>query len=125
AAVSARGAGTAASAVDGDTRTSFSAASIGDHVTLDLGGQRNISGVGVAFSGPVRSFGYADVRVSTNGKRWLPVRSVQGQALRKSVTVYPFETPVRARYVRIVPAGSSDPAAPTRGLVRELEVYGR
>lgn len=125
ASVSARGSGTAASAVDGNPNTSFTASRVGDALTIDLGRERQVSGVGVSFAAPVRSFAYADVRVSSNGKRWVPVRSIQGLSTLRSKTVFPFDAPVGARYVRVVLCGTSNPLAARFGQVRDLEVYGR
>lgn len=117
--------GSAAVLSDGDPRTSYASNGVGSAVTLDLGSVRRVSGVGVAYSGGDRRFGFAELQTSCDGVDYRPARDLIGGGETGAVQVFMLDTPVEARYLRIIGHGSSDPVAPYLTALGEVEVYGQ
>lgn len=106
--------------VDGTARTGRSALRSGSSVTLDLGDHRTLTGVGVAW--PAGGLSFAEIRASSDGITWIPVRGLLGGGEGGRVESYPFDSPVSARYLRVVSFGSGSYSAHAE--IAEIEAYG-
>lgn len=110
---------------DGSLSTGFAHVTHGGSVTLDLGWARDITGVGIAQHTGDRVSGLGEVQVSQNGSDFTCVRSYCTAGESRYVEPVLFESPVRARFVRLVGLGNTGSSAPFRSGYKELEVYGR
>lgn len=113
-----------AAVADGDATTILSCDGYGSAITLDLGARKRVTGVGVAYASGDRRFGFAELRTSTDGVTFEPVRGLRGGGETRSLQNFDLDAPVEARYIRIVGYGSSAPTAPYANSFGEIEVYG-
>ena len=105
---------------DGDLDTRWSNDSFGARVTVDLGVARTVTRVDIAFFRGEHRLGFAELRASTDGSTFAPLRSVRGSG--ESSRAERFDVaPTTARWVRVVGFGNSENAWNSWS---EVAVYG-
>jgi endoglucanase len=93
-------------AVDHDHVTRWSNDEYGGWLQLDVGSQRDVSAVGVAFHQGDERRAFADVFVSSDGVRFRHATFVQGEGDSTALQIIRFPA-LRGRYVRVVGYGNS------------------
>lgn len=93
--------------LDGDLATRWSAFGIGESITWDLGWQREIASVSLAFFLGDQRQSYFDLRISTDGVNWTTVLAdATSGGTSTAAQMFSF-TPVNGRYIRYVGKGNS------------------
>ena len=106
--------------VDGDLDTRWSNDSFGARVTVDLGVARTVTRVDIAFFRGEHRLGFAELRASTDGSTFVPLRSVRSSG--ESSRAERFDVaPTTARWIRVVGFGNSENAWNSWS---EVAVYG-
>lgn len=106
---------------DNDLGTRWAAPGVGTWITYDLGVERTISRVAIAFYRGTERIAYLQITTSLDATTWGVPVGVQSSGATNDSQVFPL-TGVRARYVRIISFGNSenDFAA-----ITETEIYGQ
>src|SRR5699024_4346342 len=86
-----------------------------DYLMVDLGEERQVSGVVLTWEGQYTAGGF-DIQVSTDGAQWQTVKQVRGNT--SSVTDVTLDAPAAARYVKMQGVSRNS----TYYGVREMEV---
>jgi endo-1,4-beta-D-glucanase Y len=110
-----------ANTVDGNLATRWSASGDGQWIKYDLGADRRVAFVNVAFyNGTARTFTF-DIQTSTDDVNWTTARSGAQSALNNNLQTFDFTDVNVARYVRLVGHGNSSSAWNS---YTEVEVWG-
>ena len=111
----------ATNTLDGNVNTRWSAEGAGQWLRYDLGAQRTVSRVAIAwYLGNQRRSTFA-LQVSLNGTAWTEVYRGSSSGTTLALETYAF-TAVPARYVRIVGYGNT---TSQWNSITEVEIYGR
>lgn len=95
-----------ANSYDGDFNTRWSAKGEGEWIVHDLGEEREIDAVGIAFfRGSARKCKF-DILVSTDGENFTKLMSETSSGTTDDLEVYELDETVKARYVKFVGYGS-------------------
>jgi hypothetical protein len=106
--------------VENDLGTRWAAKGIGSWITYDLGAERTVSSVGVAFFRGTERIAYIQIATSLDGTSWNPPVSLQSSGTTNDSQIFDL-TDVRARYVRIISLGNSENAF---AAITKTDIYG-
>ncbi|QRO00208.1 discoidin domain-containing protein [Archangium violaceum] len=107
--------------VDGDLTTRWSAEGDGQWIRFDLGANKKVAYVKIAFlNGASRTFTF-DIQTSTDGTTFSTVRSNVTSSLTGSLQTFDFTDVASARYVRLVGYGNTSNAWNS---YLEVEIHG-
>jgi len=96
-------------AVDGDMETRWSGWGINQWLMVDLGAEKKIAAVAVAYFKGDQRIGMFDLEVSNDGENWTKVLTKQASSGNTlDLERFDLEEPVTARYVRYWGLGNSD-----------------
>lgn len=112
-------------AFDRSFATAYANRTYGGRLDIDLGTTSTVSGLGVAFESGHRRIGIGEVQASVDGVTYAPVRGFSTAGDSVEIEPLLFDTPITARYVRLVGLGNAHTPTQTLNGYREVEVYGR
>ncbi len=107
--------------IDNDLGTRWAAKGIGSWIMYDLGAERTVTRVGVAFYLGTERVAFIRITTSLDGTTWNLPLSLHSSGSTNDIQIFDISD-VRARYVRIASLGNSqdDSAA-----ITETDIYGR
>jgi poly(beta-D-mannuronate) lyase len=107
--------------VDGDTATRWSANGDGQWIAFDLGANKKVDYIKIAFqNGASRSFTF-DIQTSADNVNFVTVKSGVASSLNDSLQTFDFADASQTRYVRVIGHGNN---TSTWNSYTEVEIYG-
>lgn len=113
-----------ANTIDGNLGTRWSASGDGQWIQYDLGSNKTVSLVKIAFYKGNERTATFDILTSTNATSWTTVISRATSTLTLSLQTFDFTDVDPARYVRIVGHGNSSPTSGQWNSLTEVEIWG-
>jgi hypothetical protein len=106
---------------DTDLGTRWAAKGLGALITYDLGSERTVSGIGIAFYRGTERVAFFRIATSVDGTTWDLALNGRSSGSTSNLQVFDVRE-VRARYLRIISLGNSENSY---AAITEAAIYGR